>query len=141
MSKCLWKSRLQVCSAGSFSKPLLALIFTSRGLFNKKPDHRIILSALQKGTNLGATLPPAVQGFVTIQNAENSETPGEEASSWFWMETSGARNDSTNDKDRRSDMCPPIPMAPLYRGWSDSVTAHGLFITFGYILISCACPL
>jgi hypothetical protein len=29
-----------------------------------------ILSALQKGTNLGATLPPAVQGYVTIQNAE-----------------------------------------------------------------------
>ena len=29
-----------------------------------------ILSAMQKGTNLGATLPPAVQGCVTIQNAE-----------------------------------------------------------------------
>jgi hypothetical protein len=29
-----------------------------------------ILSALHKGTNLGATLPPAVQGYVTIQNAE-----------------------------------------------------------------------
>jgi hypothetical protein len=29
-----------------------------------------ILSALQKGTNLAATLPPAVQGYVTIQNAE-----------------------------------------------------------------------
>jgi hypothetical protein len=29
-----------------------------------------ILSALNKGTNLSATLPPAVQGYVTIQNAE-----------------------------------------------------------------------
>jgi hypothetical protein len=29
-----------------------------------------ILSALHKGTNLAATLPPAVQGYVTIQNAE-----------------------------------------------------------------------
>ncbi|HEX3437203.1 MAG TPA: hypothetical protein VHT24_10595 [Pseudacidobacterium sp.] len=29
-----------------------------------------MLSALQKGTNLSATLPPAVQGYVTIQNAE-----------------------------------------------------------------------
>jgi hypothetical protein len=29
-----------------------------------------ILSALNKGTNLTATLPPAVQGYVTIQNAE-----------------------------------------------------------------------
>jgi hypothetical protein len=29
-----------------------------------------ILSALQKGTNLAATLPLAVQGYVTIQNAE-----------------------------------------------------------------------
>jgi hypothetical protein len=29
-----------------------------------------ILSALNKGTNLGATLPPAVQGYVTIQGAE-----------------------------------------------------------------------
>jgi len=29
-----------------------------------------ILSAMQKGTNLSATLPPAVQGYVTIQNAE-----------------------------------------------------------------------
>ncbi len=29
-----------------------------------------MLSALQKGTNLGATLPPAIQGYVTIQNAE-----------------------------------------------------------------------
>jgi hypothetical protein len=29
-----------------------------------------ILSALHKGTNLSATLPPAVQGYVTIQNAE-----------------------------------------------------------------------
>jgi hypothetical protein len=29
-----------------------------------------ILSALHKGTNLAATLPPAIQGFVTIQNAE-----------------------------------------------------------------------
>jgi hypothetical protein len=29
-----------------------------------------ILSALHKGTNLGATLPQAVQGYVTIQNAE-----------------------------------------------------------------------
>ena len=29
-----------------------------------------ILSALNKGTNLGATLPPAVQGYVTIQSAE-----------------------------------------------------------------------
>ena len=29
-----------------------------------------ILSALNKGTNLAATLPPAVQGYVTIQNAE-----------------------------------------------------------------------
>jgi hypothetical protein len=29
-----------------------------------------ILSALHKGTNLAATLPPAVQGYVTIQSAE-----------------------------------------------------------------------
>jgi hypothetical protein len=29
-----------------------------------------ILSALNKGTNVGATLPPAVQGYVTIQSAE-----------------------------------------------------------------------
>jgi hypothetical protein len=29
-----------------------------------------ILSALQKGTNLSATLPPVVQGYVTLQNAE-----------------------------------------------------------------------
>ena len=29
-----------------------------------------MLSALQKGTNLGATLPPAVQGYVAIQNAQ-----------------------------------------------------------------------
>jgi hypothetical protein len=29
-----------------------------------------ILSALDKGTNLSATLPPAVQGYVTIQSAE-----------------------------------------------------------------------
>ncbi len=29
-----------------------------------------ILSAMQKGTNLSATLPPAVQGYVTIQSAE-----------------------------------------------------------------------
>jgi hypothetical protein len=29
-----------------------------------------ILSALQKGTNVGATLPPAVQGYVTLENAE-----------------------------------------------------------------------
>jgi hypothetical protein len=29
-----------------------------------------ILSALNKGTNMAATLPPAVQGYVTIQNAE-----------------------------------------------------------------------
>jgi hypothetical protein len=29
-----------------------------------------ILSALQKGTNLSATLPPAVQGYVTLQGAE-----------------------------------------------------------------------
>jgi hypothetical protein len=29
-----------------------------------------ILSAMQKGTNLSATLPPVVQGYVTIQNAE-----------------------------------------------------------------------
>jgi hypothetical protein len=29
-----------------------------------------ILNALHKGTNLAATLPPAVQGYVTIQNAE-----------------------------------------------------------------------
>jgi hypothetical protein len=27
-----------------------------------------ILSAMQKGTDLGATLPPVVQGYVTIQN-------------------------------------------------------------------------
>jgi hypothetical protein len=32
--------------------------------------HNAILSALQKGTNMGATLPPAVQGYVTIKNAE-----------------------------------------------------------------------
>jgi hypothetical protein len=30
-----------------------------------------ILSALQKGTDLGATLPLALQGYVTIQNAIN----------------------------------------------------------------------
>jgi hypothetical protein len=29
-----------------------------------------ILSALNKGTNVGATLPPAIQGYVTIQSAE-----------------------------------------------------------------------
>ncbi len=29
-----------------------------------------ILSALNQGTNLGTTLPPAVQGYVTIRNAE-----------------------------------------------------------------------
>jgi hypothetical protein len=29
-----------------------------------------IQSALQKGTNLSATLPPAIQGYVTIQNAQ-----------------------------------------------------------------------
>ena len=29
-----------------------------------------ILSAMQKGTNLSATLPPAAQGYVTIKNAE-----------------------------------------------------------------------
>jgi hypothetical protein len=29
-----------------------------------------ILNALHKGTNLAATLPPAVQGYITIQNAE-----------------------------------------------------------------------
>ncbi|RSL16830.1 hypothetical protein EDE15_2355 [Edaphobacter aggregans] len=32
--------------------------------------HNTILSALQKGTDLNATLPPAVQGYVTIQNAQ-----------------------------------------------------------------------
>jgi hypothetical protein len=31
---------------------------------------RAILFALQKGTNLGTTLPPAIQGDVTIQNAK-----------------------------------------------------------------------
>ena len=29
-----------------------------------------ILSALHRGTNLAATLPPAVQGYVTLKNAE-----------------------------------------------------------------------
>ena len=29
-----------------------------------------ILSAMEKGTNLSTTLPPAIQGHVTIQNAE-----------------------------------------------------------------------
>jgi hypothetical protein len=29
-----------------------------------------ILSAMEKGTNLSATLPPAIQGHVTIRNAE-----------------------------------------------------------------------
>ena len=29
-----------------------------------------ILSAMQKGTNLSATLPPAIQGYATIQNAQ-----------------------------------------------------------------------
>ena len=29
-----------------------------------------ILSAMQKGTNLNATLPPATQGYATIENAE-----------------------------------------------------------------------
>jgi hypothetical protein len=29
-----------------------------------------ILSAMQKGTNLNATLPPAAQGYATIENAE-----------------------------------------------------------------------
>ena len=31
---------------------------------------RAMLSALQKGTNLGTTLPPAIQGHVTIRNAK-----------------------------------------------------------------------
>jgi hypothetical protein len=35
-----------------------------------------ILSALHKGTNLGATLPPAVQGYVTIQSAEFKDCGG-----------------------------------------------------------------
>jgi hypothetical protein len=35
-----------------------------------------ILSSLQKGTNLGATLPPAVQGYVTIKNAEFKDGGG-----------------------------------------------------------------
>jgi hypothetical protein len=35
-----------------------------------------ILSALNKGTNLAATLPPAVQGYVTIQNAEFKDGGG-----------------------------------------------------------------
>ncbi len=29
-----------------------------------------ILSAMEKGTNLSATLPPAIQGHATIQNAQ-----------------------------------------------------------------------
>ena len=29
-----------------------------------------ILSAMQKGTDLGATLPPVIQGYATIQNAQ-----------------------------------------------------------------------
>jgi hypothetical protein len=35
-----------------------------------------ILSAMQKGTNLSATLPPAVQGYVTIQNAAFRDAGG-----------------------------------------------------------------
>jgi hypothetical protein len=35
-----------------------------------------ILSALHKGTDLSATLPPAVQGYVTIQNAEFKDGGG-----------------------------------------------------------------
>ncbi len=35
-----------------------------------------ILSALNKGTNVGATLPPAVQGYVTIQSAEFKDGGG-----------------------------------------------------------------
>jgi hypothetical protein len=35
-----------------------------------------IVSALHKGTNLAATLPPAVQGYVTIQNAEFKDAGG-----------------------------------------------------------------
>jgi len=42
-----------------------------------------ILSALHKGTNLGATLPPAVQGYVTIQNAEFKDA-GTVAYWLFW---------------------------------------------------------
>ncbi len=38
--------------------------------------HSSILSALQKGTNLGLTLPPAVQGYVTIQNAAFKDAGG-----------------------------------------------------------------
>jgi hypothetical protein len=35
-----------------------------------------ILSALEKGTNLSATLPPAIQGHATIQNAEFKDAGG-----------------------------------------------------------------
>ena len=33
-----------------------------------------ILSAMQKGTDLGATLPPAIQGYATIRNAQFKNT-------------------------------------------------------------------
>lgn len=32
--------------------------------------HKAILNAMQKGTDLSATLPPAVQGYATIENAQ-----------------------------------------------------------------------
>ena len=35
-----------------------------------------ILSALNKGTNLAATLPPAIQGYVTVQSAEFKDAGG-----------------------------------------------------------------
>lgn len=36
---------------------------------------KAILNAMQKGTNLAATLPPAAQGYATIQKAEFKATP------------------------------------------------------------------
>ena len=36
---------------------------------------KAILNAMQKGTNLAATLPPAVQGYATIEKAEFRSTP------------------------------------------------------------------
>jgi hypothetical protein len=36
----------------------------------RKKIQSAMLSALQKGTNLGAALPPAIQGYITIRNAK-----------------------------------------------------------------------
>ena len=42
----------------------------SLGEMLREKIRKQILSALQKGTNLGATLPPAAQGYVKIKNAQ-----------------------------------------------------------------------